>query len=826
MADNECLAKALKAAGKDFSEKEMKQLIEDLEQRVRKKIAKRGNRETLDIKVLEDAHALAEEMKLEAAIAKRQQIINIFAARYRNDIIGQLPDNPELALTALNVGINKPIKGGRLSVDARQKEAIADLMGTAMSEMRKAGVLEFFQNADEAFERLIGKEMEQLNLEKGKPGMTGNPEALAIARVLNEVTESARVLQNDAGAYIGKREGYIAPQSHDMAKIYRTPFEVWKNKELARLSDETFENVDDIDKFMHGLYDAFVTGLHHKVGGSDFAGQARSGNRASKASSRRVLIYKSFDDWFESNKEFGSGSLKESVVDGWQRAARNIGIMQVWGTNPRHAFEQTISELKTKHRNEKKIYDTLNKQALTNQFDVIDGTASIPGNVTMAAWGQGIRAVNTMAKLGGSTISAVTDTATVGAEMRYQTGSFLRGHKLALEARLMAVPKEMRAQTTDLMGVGIDGLLGNTLTRFDASDGTVGTLSKAMNVFFKLNLQTWWDDSGRRGFGMVMSRELALNSKLAFEKLSPDFSRVLQLYDIGAKEWDALRPLVRKLEDGREYLTPDMAREITDADLLKYREAKTLTEGQMRRTRAELEQKLRMYFIDRSEYAILRPGARERAIMYQGLKPGTPMGEVARFFWQFKAFSTAFITKAWGREIYGRGDGKMSAIRGMSSLILTSTALGYSAMVAKDLLKGKAPRDPREFATWTAAMTQGGGLGIYGDFVFGNYNRMGSSFWSTVLGPTAGNAESVAKLWSAARNGDDFAANTLRTVQNNVPFANLFYIRPALDYMILYDLQEAMNPGSLKRMERKAQKENAQRYYLPPSSNRLQPFTQ
>lgn len=830
MVDKACLSKALEAAGKDFSPKEMEKLLEQLERRVQKKIARLGGqRETLDVKVIEDAQALADELKLESGIAKRQQIIDIFAARYRQDIIGQLGSDPALALTALNVGINKPIKGGRASVDARQKETIANFLGTAMSELRKAGVLEFFQSADESFERLIGREMEQLNMKDGQAGITGNAEALKIAKVLNDVTESARMLQNDAGAYIGKREGYTAPQSHDMAKMYRAGFEKWRENILPKLADDTFDDVDDPEKFMHSVYHALVTGLHHKVQSDESPplGVPLFGNRAAKASSKRVLNFKSFEDWYDYNKEFGSGTLREATINGWQRAARNIGIMQVWGTNPKSAFTKTVSDLQAKYRTNKKIYDKLNSQALVNQFDAIDGTSSIPGNIGSAEISQGVRMLNSMAKLGASTVSSVTDPATMGAEMRYQTGSFLRGHMLALQARLMSVAPELRAETTDLMGVGIDGLLGNIMTRFDASDGTVGTMSKAMNLFFKLNLQTWWDDSGRRGFAMVMGRELAMNAENGWGKLGTDLSRVLQLYDIGEKEWDLVRQFVKKADDGRGYITPDIARDIPDDNIIAYREAKTLTEGQIRRTRQELEQKIRMYFVDRSEYAILRPGARERAIMYQGLRPGTAMGEVARFFWQFKSFSTAFITKAWGREMYGRNESfAKGAIMGLAPLILTSTALGYVASATKDLLKGKQPRDPTQFGTWQAAMLQGGGMGIYGDFIFGSYNRMGQSFDTALLGPTYGNVKDLATLYYAAKAGDDVAARTLRLVQNNLPFANIFYLRPALDYMLLYDLQEAVNPGSLRRMERSVKKNNDQNYYMPPSQDRLRPFTQ
>ncbi len=53
---------------------------------------------------------------------------------------------------------------------------------------------------------------------------------------------------------------------------------------------------------------------------------------------------------------------------------------------------------------------------------------------------------------------------------------------------------------------------------------------------------------------------------------------------------------------------------------------------------------------------------------------------------------------------------------------------------------------------------------------------------------------------------------------NNAPFANLAYIRPALNYMFIYQLQEKLNPGYLRRMERRVEKENNQHFILPPTS--------
>jgi hypothetical protein len=39
----------------------------------------------------------------------------------------------------------------------------------------------------------------------------------------------------------------------------------------------------------------------------------------------------------------------------------------------------------------------------------------------------------------------------------------------------------------------------------------------------------------------------------------------------------------------------------------------------------------------------------------------------------------------------------------------------------------------------------------------------------------------------------------------------------AADYLFLYEMQEAMNPGYLRRMERRVEQDNGQKFYLPPS---------
>jgi hypothetical protein len=200
-----------------------------------------------------------------------------------------------------------------------------------------------------------------------------------------------------------------------------------------------------------------------------------------------------------------------------------------------------------------------------------------------------------------------------------------------------------------------------------------------------------------------------------------------------------------------------------------------------------------------------------------GTQAGTPAGELVRLLMQFKTFTITYMTRSLGREF--RRDGIDAG--GLAHLIAATTALGYLSMTLKDLAKGRNPREPDDAASYgklvAAAMVQGGGLGIYGDFLFGEANRVGGGFIGTLAGPTAGSIEGVQKLLSAARGEGNAAAEAIRLGVGHTPFVNLFYARAGLDYAVIYRLQEWANPGYLRRMEQRVKRDNNQTFWLRPT---------
>ena len=80
-------------------------------------------------------------------------------------------------------------------------------------------------------------------------------------------------------------------------------------------------------------------------------------------------------------------------------------------------------------------------------------------------------------------------------------------------------------------------------------------------------------------------------------------------------------------------------------------------------------------------------------------------------------------------------------------------------MTMKDIAKGWEPRKPQDdFASWSkiiaASLTQGGGAGILGDFLFGEANRFGGGAAATAMGPGLGAAFDLFDIWRRAKEGD------------------------------------------------------------------------
>ena len=75
----------------------------------------------------------------------------------------------------------------------------------------------------------------------------------------------------------------------------------------------------------------------------------------------------------------------------------------------------------------------------------------------------------------------------------------------------------------------------------------------------------------------------------------------------------------------------------------------------------------------------------------------------------------------------------------------------------------------------------------------------------------------VEGLAGRIRSGEDPSAFAFRALMNNMPFQNVWWSRSILDYLVLYQIQDALSPGYLRRMEKRIKTQNDQTFWLKPS---------
>lgn len=350
------------------------------------------------------------------------------------------------------------------------------------------------------------------------------------------------------------------------------------------------------------------------------------------------------------------------------------------------------------------------------------------------------------------------------------------------------------------------------------------------DMFFKYNLQHWWDNNLYKFAGDMFMREAGTFSKFKFKDLDDYTQNMLIKYGIGDKEWNLIRTCKQTMPDGRDYISPeflDKLRPEIEASLAKEVSGRLLQDT-TDKTLGDLKDKFKLFYYDRIRNNVVpMPNARGRNLALWGSRAqkGTWSGEAIRSVMQFKGFTLSFMQNILGREVFGQGftTAKDFATYGnvnrIGKLVAYMGIGGVMIQALRDLMAGKKPRDPRDPKTLMAGLAQSGGLGFGSDLLFGAYTRDGGTPLDAAMGPNFKLLDDILGLYGDIRNGDvsQAKANALRTLVSNTPFINMFYWRWAFNYGVIYPLQESMNPGFLARMQDRVKQQNDQTFWAPPS---------
>jgi hypothetical protein len=236
----------------------------------------------------------------------------------------------------------------------------------------------------------------------------------------------------------------------------------------------------------------------------------------------------------------------------------------------------------------------------------------------------------------------------------------------------------------------------------------------------------------------MLANKLAREIRGEFSGLESHLQNTLRSYGLGEDTWNILKTgTPTKTPAGRSYMTPSVAWNV-DADAIEQllRARGTIAKGAEQEAvdraigayRQDLSDKLGMFFQDAADHAVVAPGVREQAILSGNMKPGSVGYEMLQLS-QFSTWPVAAMHQKLGRE-FAEGLGNADKLWGVGLLAGLSVLGGYIRMTARDLTSGDQPRTPRSVGDAMriggAALAQGGGLGLLGDWLFGEVVRLGA----------------------------------------------------------------------------------------------------
>lgn len=859
----DCLRAAHKAAGENtLTEQE----ILDAFQRVadyKASLENSGQVTGKDAKIRRFAIEEAERTKLAAALARKQAALNVIIRERAMENIGNLMNaglTPQQSLLAMLEGSIKGVEGARKSVAAERQAFELIYLGGMMGEIQAHNPHLAKLMDDANLDADVLREMMELR-EDGTPGSTGNSDAQFLAKTFAKWAEKMRVDLNRLGANIGKLDGWAGVQVHDPAKMMQVEDVVWAARTLRYLDVErTFPDGPSEREALEQLvsiYNTIITGISPTISNAERGVRVSPANMAKQLGKHRVLHFKNAEATLAYRSEFGYSNTIAGMFAHLRNGARVGANMTVFGPNPEVMFTSIASELQRRIRNapslgsEEKVALTRGLQtdagAMRHALDIAVGTNSMPVSMKWHEIGSTIRMFQSIAKLGGALISSITDPITASAAAQFRGSSFFGTFADHMQMVLSGRPKGEAAEISFLIGEGFDGFTNNISTQFSATDGPMGKMSRLQEVFFRLNGLTWWTDNNRSAAGRVISAEMGMRAEAPFGELPDQYRHVLGLHGIDEAKWELIRQANLRQVNGVNYVTPDRIAEIP-LEAFETAAQRRLTNLNRRRpadpdewlrrrnviledARTELVHDVSRFFADETSFGVIETDARSRRTTTWGTRPGTLAGEALRFVMQFKGWPIAFTQRMLGRDFFGRRAGSWDpnsqvfwseTLPHLGTLLAGLTLAGYAAMSAKDALKGYSARDPSDPRTWMAALQQGGAWGIYGDFLFSSNNRFGGGLMETLAGPSLG---TVGDLWNIASDARDAAisggedtfstSKAFSSLWANVPGANLYYVKPALDFLVLNSLRETLSPGYMRNQDKRRLKEFGQDRIFP-----------
>lgn len=678
---------------------------------------------------------------------------------------------------------------------------------------------------------------------------TGDQAAKALGEAWSQTAETARQMFNAAGGAIGKLERWGLPQQWDAARVRGKggpeARDAWvaailprldRTAMIDRVTGQPFTDAR-LKATLGEVWTSITTGGANKVKPGERLGQ---GVLAKQRGEERFLVFKSADDWMAAQRDFGEGDPYQAMMGHLDGMASDIAQLQILGPNPRHQFEWLAEFAKREGAMEEAAgvvgaRDRAEGMVLEAErmLGHYNGDLNMPVNSQLSGAASTARGALTGIMLGSAVLGEIGSGITFGRMARRFSGLDRNGDMGQL-VRLLASPEEraMARRTGFIIEQATDGFVR-------ASHDNLRLMSVGAKVEGGMN-------AFARRLPAAAIRLQGLTGLVAARKRSLRFELMGALHDVRGRTLKDLQAGSKQDQALARWLD---ARGFTEADWTIIRASETfepragaafLLPGNV--AHPELAARLGEAIEMETRFASPETTLETRGY-WTTQRPGTFFGEVQRSMGMFKGF-TATLTSLYAQEMVlqarAMGGNAMWNLAEMTAGALIFLTLGGALNIQlREMAKGNDPRPMDDPKFWAAALMQGGGLGMAGDFFYAAEARNGKTAPVAAVGPvgqlasdswelTGGNlleigggvleGETLGDAVGDARPGREAA----RFATNYNPLASQWWSRAAFTRLVGDNLQRALDPDAqdaFDRRRRRMERETGQEQWWPQGEN-------
>jgi hypothetical protein len=663
-------------------------------------------------------------------------------------------------------------------------------MSRFYSKISDEGLMNYFKNENNSLNI-----MKALNSIRKKSDNTFKKilpkESIALAELIHQEQKYQLNYLKNLGVYIEELDDFIIKQTHNKAKLNSIGKDNWIKKISPLLDTKKTFNTNDEKKIKLKLgyvFNKLSKYKYSKIGKFTF--------RKLLKQKSRVLHFKDIESFQKYNKEFGvDNNIFDAINKSIDSFNRKRAIYETWGLDP-YRTKEIIDNFFLK---DSRFYDNpyikediMNKNLLSNTklFDLMMGTDITSMSNSSIKFHESIRSVFRMSRLQGFTAS-LPDLGTmvimskifdipVFKSVCHIIKNFIK--KQSLKDKNFSIR----------LGVYCEHINSEIRHTFESSitDSPHKNIVNLNNLFFKLNLQNFWDKITRNSSCTLIATKLNELKFKKFNNLNNYIINSLKEDNINEFDWRC----IKYISEG-DLIDPFLVYKIPDKLLKKIivlSSEKFLTENDYRHI---LKYKLINFYHKNVNLFIPTPNDRTRIFTTGGLPAGTVSGEIWRHMMQFKSYPIVMITdfienillfskptekqkrlsKLGIKDVFKYN---RNVYTNMASLAIATTLLGYVVLCVSRFSAGKDIPDIN-LESFIESVKRGGFFGIAGD-MFQDYSIYGR-FFSKLESPGAQFVDKVASILSSLSSNDIKKTTTTskKLLTDNIPFKNIPYIKMA-----------------------------------------------